>query len=376
MKRNIRKRAFLLISNGFSLSDIPNALSQIPGAAFKVWKKFDPTHPIDSIKNILNDPQAKNEIKEEINRISPSAHKQRPGFSSSKAIEEGVGSTSGGPPPGYHPTENLTPEIVHLADQVLGKNKEAGYYESHIIDGRNLRFQVERHFDNHPKLDDYNERLKVWKETGELGPKPQEPESFSHPGVSVYETEASNQALNQTGEEGFLKKLEDMLRENSKNSSLASRVVDAAQTDKGVKETSDNFGPEIEKYFEALNIKLPETGLPWCAAAVSSWLRSAGVPIKGSAGSLEIREQFKSQDKWAPAGSIFRKDLVPGNVIVWSREGLGSGKGHVAIISKVIDDNTVEVIEGNGIKSDSVATSTRKISDPRVLGIGLVSEMS
>lgn len=160
----------------------------------------------------------------------------------------------------------------------------------------------------------------------------------------------------------------------SKNQS----VLNNAMSDIGFKETEgDNIGPEIRSYFSNIGINIDnfKEKLPWCAAAASTWLIRAGVPIKGSASSLELAGQFS--DKLIKPEKIKEEHLVPGNVAFWYNPGK-TGRGHVGIIQHATMQE-IKTIDGNsGPDGGSVAERNRPFAgegDLKLYGIGLVSEM-
>lgn len=181
MKRNIRKRAFLLISQGGLWDDISSSVKEI----LKDPRKFDISHPVESIKKILNKPEIKEKQKTKEQEVV--------GFN--PAIRSGA--IKAGPPSGYSSISTSflesNPQITQIAKDINKSHSSTsnyGYLERHNVGGKDLIFQVEEHFDNHP--------------AGGKGPP------FPHPGVSVYEKKSTSPS---DKEDLFTKEIEKRIKE-------------------------------------------------------------------------------------------------------------------------------------------------------------------
>lgn len=133
-----------------------------------------------------------------------------------------------------------------------------------------------------------------------------------------------------------------------------------------------NDGKRIREYFKHFGAG---SGQEWCAAAVSAWMKEAGVNIiEGSLSAQEIGRQFKAKNKWVEKSELKPKHLQPGNIAVFSRGEPGSGKGHVGVIESSDDSGKFVSIEGNsGKNSSQVVRNTHSINDGNMLGVGIVS---
>lgn len=158
---------------------------------------------------------------------------------------------------------------------------------------------------------------------------------------------------------------------------FAEALLDAARADLDVRETSPNDGPRVAEMLAVVGLKPPQ---PWCAAAVTTWLRAAEAatgaraPIKGSALAQEIGRQLARADRWTPVGRIpDSKSLRPGMILVWERGPRELGRGHVGVIEQALGPRLVQTIEGNsGPLGDGVHRMQRSLDDPNLLGVGWV----
>lgn len=157
-------------------------------------------------------------------------------------------------------------------------------------------------------------------------------------------------------------------------SSFGSQVLSNALADLGVREDlGRNDGKRIREYFKYFNMG---GGQDWCAAAVSAWMKeSGGGPIAGAVGARNIAEQFDQIGKWIPRNKITPQTMVPGNIVVWSRGGPDSRKGHIGVIESFDGRNGFTSIEANsGPKYDSVVRNSHSINDGNFLGVGILSD--
>lgn len=170
------------------------------------------------------------------------------------------------------------------------------------------------------------------------------------------------------------------------SSSLGLAMLDVARQDlqAAFTEHGSNAGPEIEElYLQPLGFG---PGNPYCAAAMSSWLRRAlsrlgqgAANVRGGGLAKAWRDQFKSAGAWRPA-PIRAEDLAPGDVLVFDRSVPGdpstSSRGHIAIVEQV-GDSAAQTIEANassfgGSSPAAVSRMTRPYADGRLLGRGRV----
>lgn len=153
---------------------------------------------------------------------------------------------------------------------------------------------------------------------------------------------------------------------------FGAKVLAKAQADVGVREDlGKNDGKRIRQYFKYLK---SSSGQDWCAAAVSAWMIEAGGgPVSGSLGVLNLMSKFNSAGLLIPKKSLSINDIVPGNLVFWSRGESGSGKGHIGVLESV-NGNSFVTIEGNsGPRGDSVVRNSHSLSDGRLLGVGVLN---
>ena len=105
---------------------------------------------------------------------------------------------------------------------------------------------------------------------------------------------------------------------------------------------ANNSGLWVRKYLNGLVAE----GNPWCAG-FASWCfsqTSNGIPFKYSVGARDILNQFKNKG-WAfkPDAGI---DPAPGDIIVWYRQSMQSGLGHIGLVHSYAN-GVVNTIEGN-----------------------------
>jgi hypothetical protein len=165
--------------------------------------------------------------------------------------------------------------------------------------------------------------------------------------------------------------VDDMSAPSSIGQAVLSRAK--ADLDAGVKETSDNRGPRIDQYFKEMGWGV---GQEWCAAAVSAWMKEAGVSVvSGSLGARNLGHQFESAKRWVPKNQLKPEHAQPGNIPVWSRGPSNSGQGHVGVIESTDGSGNFKYISGNsGSKSDSVTLGGGSIKDGNLIGIGILSD--
>lgn len=138
--------------------------------------------------------------------------------------------------------------------------------------------------------------------------------------------------------------------------SAASMVVELAQRELGVRENGGgNRGADIARFGQAAGVG---EGLPWCASFISYVYARAGVEgIGGTASALAFESQFQRAGAYHSFRDS-RREPQPGDVVVFSRGGPGSGQGHVGIVERV-ENGRVTLIEGNS--GDAVRRNTYSI---------------
>lgn len=121
---------------------------------------------------------------------------------------------------------------------------------------------------------------------------------------------------------------------------LADSALQNARSQIGVSEDprGSNSGPMVNRYLASVGLK---PGYAWCAAFVywchENAAKLAGVenPAPKTAGVLDMWNKAKANRVTMPR---------PGDVFIIDH---GKGKGHAGFVERVIDDSTLETIEGN-----------------------------
>lgn len=156
---------------------------------------------------------------------------------------------------------------------------------------------------------------------------------------------------------------------------IAARIVSIAANEIGIRETSKNQGPGLAKYWTATSYGDGYTDRqPYCAAFVC-WVVKQAVSDLSHDYSLPTSALAYDFEKWGKANSGKGVSIVAGKVKPGDIFTL-SAISHVGLISRVIDEDTVETIEGNtdgsgSREGDGVYKRTRKISGFRkVIRIG------
>lgn len=130
----------------------------------------------------------------------------------------------------------------------------------------------------------------------------------------------------------------------------------------------NNRGPFVKKYMNGL---APE-GEPWCAGFLSYCFSKipSGMPFPYTVGARDVLRQFKKKSWAQPPNSGYVPQ--PGDVVVWWRESLSSGKGHVSLVHQ-LSDGFLYTIEGN--KSPNVQGFSYVFSRmDKLLGFGHVPD--
>lgn len=130
----------------------------------------------------------------------------------------------------------------------------------------------------------------------------------------------------------------------------------------------NNLGPFVKKYLHGI---VPE-GNPWCAGFVSFCFSQnpAGIPFPYTVGARNILQHLKKKG-WAQSPNSGYSPK-PGDVVVWWRESLPSGKGHVGLVHQ-LRDGFLYTIEGN--KSPKVQGFSYVFSRmDKLLGFGQVPD--
>ena len=162
------------------------------------------------------------------------------------------------------------------------------------------------------------------------------------------------------------------------NLGVATLVMAKVDLWSGVAETSRNDGPRIREYLKPWGLVPPQN---WCAVSFCYWLREAcerlniAMPIKGSPAARGCEAQFIENRIWVPKARFGKSSVVPGNVPIWWRKSPGDWPGHIGIIEYVDwEKRLMHTVEGNsGPLGNRVARMERRMDDPQLLGVGVLS---
>lgn len=134
----------------------------------------------------------------------------------------------------------------------------------------------------------------------------------------------------------------------------------------------NNSGPWVRKYLQPAGLA---EGKPWCASFVSwCYLQASGgdknaMPFAYCPGARNLLGEFKAKG-WASAPKSGYQPQ-PGDIVVWWRESLSSGYGHVGFVHQ-LKDGMLYTIEGN--KSPNVQGFSYVFSRmDKLLGFGHVA---
>ena len=119
-------------------------------------------------------------------------------------------------------------------------------------------------------------------------------------------------------------------------------LIAAAAKKIGVHESGgNNKGPEVEQFQKAVDGKAQ--GEPWCAAFVQFCIMEVE---KRFGATVVCHRSEHCLTIWAKTPGVHRyKFPKPGYLVIWNYEN--SLNGHIGIVSRVIDEFTIETIEGN-----------------------------
>jgi hypothetical protein len=151
---------------------------------------------------------------------------------------------------------------------------------------------------------------------------------------------------------------------NVAESDIGKRIVAYANMDVGKLENPlppgkpENWGPYVSSVLAGVGHKAPAF---WCAAAVSSWFKSAGAKSPNSAGC----DQWVS---WAKKNGLWSTTPAIGAAILY---GTPADAHHIGIVESV-DGNIVKTIEGNtsggGFSRNGVGVFKKKTTTAKALG--------
>lgn len=124
-------------------------------------------------------------------------------------------------------------------------------------------------------------------------------------------------------------------------------LIRAAESKIGVTEHGgNNKGPEVEKFQKAVDGKAQ--GEPWCAAFVQYCISEVAANLGAT---VVVHRSEHCMTIWSKTPGVHRyKSPKPGYLVIWNYES--STNGHIGIVRRVIDEFTIETIEGNTSPDD------------------------
>ena len=131
----------------------------------------------------------------------------------------------------------------------------------------------------------------------------------------------------------------------------------------------NNRGPFVKKYLHGL----VSEGEPWCAGFVSYCFSQnpAGMPFHYTVGARDILHEFSKGGWTHKPGEGYLPQ--PGDIVVWWRDQLVSGKGHIGLVHQ-LSNGFLYTIEGN--KSPDVQGFNYVFSRmDKLLGFGQVPDI-
>ena len=150
-------------------------------------------------------------------------------------------------------------------------------------------------------------------------------------------------------------------------------LVEFAEKFIGIVETGNNKGEQVELFQKAVDGKAQ--GEPWCCAFVQYCIKHIDAEFEKIYGGVNAPSQVFSSEHvmtvWNKSKPLETKTPEAGDLIIWQHMlgNKGTGKGHIGIISKIIDHQSIETVEGNTSSSqqveregDGVFKKTRRIA--------------
>lgn len=135
----------------------------------------------------------------------------------------------------------------------------------------------------------------------------------------------------------------------------------------------NNKGPEVERFQKAVDGKA--VGEPWCACFVQFCVKEVTSRLQPT---VVMASSEHCMTIWTRTSGVHRyKSPRPGYIVIWNYEG--TANGHIGIVTRVIDEFTIETIEGNTAPSDNTIEregdgvyrkirSTKQIGKMRLVG--------
>lgn len=147
----------------------------------------------------------------------------------------------------------------------------------------------------------------------------------------------------------------------------ASSIVEQARRWKGVKEVGANAAFNNEEFQALMSLHGWRSGEPWCASfARMVWMEAySGHTMRALVARILTKSVVLTWRNAKASDKIVCRDLPTiGGLICWST---GGGKGHMGIVTEIVDAMNVWTIEGNtsrlgGREGDSVMRKRRTLN--------------
>lgn len=126
------------------------------------------------------------------------------------------------------------------------------------------------------------------------------------------------------------------------------RAIEISLRDKGIREnivngnanTDTDSGGRIDQMLRNVGCT---PGMPWCASAVTTWWREAGLKTpKNSEGAAGCPQWVA----WARRNNLWSSTPVVGAAVLFDWKN-GKGYGHIGMVIQINNDGTLDIIEGN-----------------------------
>lgn len=109
----------------------------------------------------------------------------------------------------------------------------------------------------------------------------------------------------------------------------------------------NNKGEAVARFQKAVDGKAQ--GEPWCACFVQFCISEVVASFQPT---LVMAKSEHCMTIWSRTSGVHRyKSPKPGYIVIWNYEG--TANGHIGIVTRVIDEFTIETIEGNTSPDDN-----------------------
>lgn len=129
----------------------------------------------------------------------------------------------------------------------------------------------------------------------------------------------------------------------------------------------NNQGPDVARFQKAVDGKAQ--GEPWCACFVQFCVKEVQMRLGAT---VVMASSEHCMTIWTRTSGVHRyRSPKAGFVVIWNYEG--TANGHIGIVTRVIDEFTIETIEGNTSPDDNTIEREgdgvyRKIRTTKTIG--------